>query len=294
MTIRHLKIFLYVIDEGGITNAAQKLYISQPSVSQAVQETEKYYGIRLFDRISKRLYLTESGRYLEGYARHIVSLFNEMEQNILSIEDKGPIRIGASLTVGSTILPELLHAFQDDFGQASVEITIKNTKDIEEALMKNAIDISVVEGAIHTPDLVCKSFMQDEVVLVCGKGHPLYDKPQIDRQELKNEEFILREEGSGTRELFESVMTANDIEWRRKWECADSGGIISAAINSFGIGVISKLLVQPPVREGSLRILQVKDTRFVRNFSIVYHKNKYLSKPLRAFIAICERYKKTV
>lgn len=292
MTIRHLKFFLYVIDEGGISSAAKKLYISQPSVSQAVLELEKHYGIRLFDRISKRLYLTESGRYLESYARHIVSLFSEMEQNIKSSENKGPLRIGASLTVGSAILPDILHRFKEIYKSVSVEITVRNTKEIEEALMKNALDLGVVEGAIHMPDLVCKSFMQDDVVLVCGKAHPLYHKVNIDPQDLQNQEFVLREVGSGTRELFESVMTANNIEWRQKWESADSGGIVSASANGFGIGVISKLLVQLPVIEGSLRILNVKDIRFLRNFSVIHHKNKYLSGPLKGFMNFCETTQK--
>ena len=111
MTIRHLTIFITVADLGSMTAAAKALYISQPTVSQAITELEAHYGIKLFERFSKRIFITQNGSRLLSYARHITSLVNEMEQVIKNQEEIGSMTIGASLTIGECLLPALISTF---------------------------------------------------------------------------------------------------------------------------------------------------------------------------------------
>ena len=292
MTLRHLKIFITVADLGSMTAAAQSLYIAQPTVSQAVSELESYYDVKLFDRLSRRLYITEIGKQLLSYARHITALFDEMEQAMKNPDKSGIIKIGASVTVGIYLLPKLVNEFTNSYPSLQIKTVTKNTKDIESLITKNAIDFGVVEGVVHHPDIVSTAFMDDELVLVCGRSHPLYKAKSISPFDLSKLNFIVREQGSGTRELFESIMAANDIKWQLAWECNDSDGIKSAAINSIGVAVISQRLVENEVKAEELCIVKVDGLDFKRKFSVIYHKNKYLTNTMKASIDLCYSFSK--
>ncbi|MGE5630182.1 MAG: LysR family transcriptional regulator [Caulobacteraceae bacterium] len=287
MTIRHLKVFIMVADYGSVTAAAEALYISQPTVSQAISELESYYGVKLFDRLSRRLYITETGKQLLGYARHITALFDEMEQGFKNLQKGGKLKIGASVTVGTYMLPKLALEFKQSFPDIEIEAVVKNTTDIENLIIKNSIDFGVVEGIVHTPDIVSSAFMEDELVLVCGKNHPLYNKRGISEFDIPKLKFIMREAGSGTRELFESVMASRDIPWQLAWECSISDGIKNAAINGIGVGVISKRLVEKEIESGQLSIIKIDGIDLKRKFGVIYHKNKYLTEIAKAFIEMC-------
>jgi len=292
MTLRHLKIFITVADLGSMTAASEALFIAQPTVSQAVSELENYYGVKLFDRLSRRLYITEIGKQLLSYARHITALFEEIEQAMKNPDKSGIIKIGASVTFGTYLLPKLVNEFANSYPSLQIKAVTKNTKDIESLITKNAIDFGVVEGVVHTPDIVSTAFMDDELVLVCGRSHPLYKAKSISPFDLSKLNFIVREQGSGTRELFESIMATNDIKWQLVWECNGSDGIKSAAINGIGVAVISQRLVENEVKAEELCTIKVDDLDFKRKFSIIYHKNKYLTEAMKAFFDLCYTFSK--
>lgn len=290
MTLRHLKIFITVVDLGSMTAASEALFITQPTVSQAISELENYYGVKLFDRLSRRLYITEMGKKLLSYARHMIVLFDEMEQAMKNPDKNGLIKVGSSITVSTYLLPKLVKVFSDRFPSIRVKAVSKNTKDIESLLIKNDIDFAVVEGAVHTSDIISKAFMDDELVLVCGKGHPLYKAGRISIFELSKFYFIVREQGSGTRELFENTMAAHNIKWQCAWECNGSDSLKSAASNGIGIAVLSKQLVEDEVRAGNLSIIKVDQLDLRRKFCIIYHKNKFLTESMKAFFDLCHTF----
>jgi DNA-binding transcriptional LysR family regulator len=279
-----------VADLGSMTAASEALYIAQPSVSQAIADLENFYGVKLFDRLSKRLYITDSGRKLLSYARHITALSDEMDQAMKNPEQTGLIRIGASVTAGAQFLPELVLEFTAGFPAIQVQAISRNTKDIESMILRNEVDFAVVEGTVRSPDIVAEPLMDDELVLVCGRSHPLYSAESMAPGDLSSVRFIIREPGSGHRELFESVMAAKDIDWSFVWECNGSDSLKNAAIRGIGVGVISKLLVEYELRSGELRVLRAEGVDFKRKFCIIYHKNKYLSESMKAFFQICRRY----
>jgi len=287
MTFRHLKIFITVADYKSMTAASEAMYIAQPTVSQAIAELENHYGIKLFERLSKKLFITEDGKKLLSYARHIIALFEEMELSMKYPEKRGVLKIGASLTVGTDLLPQLVNKFAVTHPDIRVHATIKNTSEIENLIMKNNIDFALVEGIVHNANIVSNSFMDDELVPVCGKSHPLYLTRSISLSELVKFDFVLREQGSGTRELFESLMVANNVSWKLRWECSGSDGIKSAAINGIGIAVISKRLVDTEIKTGELSTIKVDGLDLKRKFSIIYHKNKYITEAMKAFFGLC-------
>ncbi|NCA99472.1 MAG: LysR family transcriptional regulator [Clostridia bacterium] len=287
MTLRHLQIFLAVADASNMTRASEKLFIAQPTVSQAIAELEKHYGVKLFDRLSRRLYLTGAGKVMLGYARHVINLIGEMDQAIEVETATGCLRIGATLTIGTCLLPSYLAAFGQRHPQASVAASIRNTRDIEQLVIRNELDLALVEGSISNPEIMVQPYMVDRLVLVCGTNHPLYNiAGPIPLQALEDQSFIVREQGSGTRELFEHTMALQQVPWKIAWEAINSDAMVQAALNGLGIAVLSGRLIETPLRSGQLRTIQVQDLDLVRSFCLAYHKNKYLTPTMQALIAL--------
>src|SRR5690606_32244771 len=142
---RHLRIFIEVADSGKMSTAAAKLFISQPTVSQAIKELEEHYGGLLFERLSKKLYITEKGQKLLSYARNVVKQFDDMEEVMVQDNYVKKIRIGATNTVGDCILGDVINALRDINSQIEIYSYVNNTKNIEEKLLKSELDIGVVE-----------------------------------------------------------------------------------------------------------------------------------------------------
>ena len=286
MTFRHLKIFIAVVQTGSMSAAARELYIAQPTVSQVIAEIENEYGIRLFERLSRRLYITREGRQLLDYARHIAALFDEMERDLHYASRNRTLRVGATITVGSCVLPALVARFEDENSTDTVEVLVDNTRVIEEKILSSELDFGLVEGDVSEPDLISRPVLEDELVLICAEGHPLSGRKTVCMADLDNEAFVVREPGSGTREQFESELERRGIRIRTKWVCHSADSILEAVAQGQGISVISRRLAEQALPIKKLRILSVQDAEFSRTFNLVYHRNKFLSEPIQAFFRL--------
>lgn len=151
MTLRHMVIFVAVFEQNSITKAADSLYLSQPSVSAAVKELEEHYGIRLFERIGRGICPTEAGKEFYSYAKHIVFLFGELEQKIRDWDKVGTLRIGASITIGTHILPILVRRFQENAPDLRIEVKVNQSAAIERAIFDNRIDLGLIENHPSSP-----------------------------------------------------------------------------------------------------------------------------------------------
>lgn len=287
MTLRHYKIFIAVCDTMNMTSAAEGLFISQSAVSQAIADLEQHYGVRLFERLSKKLYLTQAGKKLLGYARHMIRMNEEAERDMLLQNGHGLIRVGASVTVGTHVLPKLVNRYRELSPDVRVEVIEHNTEKIEHFIRNDQIDIGLVEGEISSSELLQKPFLCDELVLVCGAGHPLWGKGSIVPPELEREDYLVREVGSGTRKTFEDVMATNRLPWKAIWICNNADTIKMAAVEGLGVTVISRRAVKAEAADGRLHPIEVEGLRFLRQFKIVIHKNKYLTEPMRQFMDVC-------
>lgn len=288
MTIRHLKIFIKVADCNSMTMAAQELFISQPTVSQAITDLEKFYGIKLFERLNRRLFLTAKGKQLLSYARHVTALMAEMDQVIQNPDENCLLSIGATLTIGEFLLPKLVNIFLKQYPDMQINATIKNTIEIEKLIMLNEVDFALIEGFRHSSDIIFEPFANDELVLVCSYAHPLSHKNVLTHKEAAEIAFLVREKGSGTRELFENTMSVHEINWHPSWECSGSDILKSAALNGIGVAVISKQLVQHELNEGSLQTITIEGIELKRKFNLAYHKNKYITESMKTFISMCK------
>ena len=286
MTFRHLKIFIAVAQAGSMSAAARELYIAQPTVSQVIAEIENEYGIRLFERLSRRLYITREGRQLLDYARHITALFEEMERDLHYASRNRTLRVGATITEGSCVLPALVARFEAENPSDTVEVLVDNTRVIEEKILSSELDFGLVEGDVTEPDLLSRPVLRDELVLICAEGHPFCSRTRITMADLEGEPFVLREPGSGTREQFEAELEHRGIHVRAKWVCHSADSILEAVARGQGLSVISRRLAEQALPIKKLRILPIQDAELSRTFNLVYHRNKFLSEPIQAFFQL--------
>ena len=287
MTIRHLQIFVAVVDCGKMRAAAERLHISQPSVSQAVRELESYYNIKLFERLSQRIYITETGKKVLPYARHIIDSFETMEGFINDTSAGNVIRVGGSVSVGTRLLPPMIKSLENEVPDVDVCVIVDNTAAIEGKIQRSELDIAVVEGIVRSDELVKKDIYDDELVLVVGPEHELFNHPGIKLKELTKHALISRESGSVERNQFEQFLLEHDIKMKNKWSCSNTETIKKAVLNGEGIAILSRMVIEKEIAAGEVRVLNVENTRMKRKIKLIYHKNKYISQSMKQFIDIC-------
>ncbi len=271
-----------------MTRAASELYMTQPSVSQMIAELEQYYGIRLFERLNRRLYLTQAGERLQSYARHIINLEIQAKRELADLNRGGVLRIGASQTVGAYLLPEIIAQFKKRVDDVEVFSRVENTRLIEQYLMEDKLDFGLLEGMIHFTDLSQETFLDDDLAVVCAPNHPLADTKVIFPETLAPYGFILREEGSGTREIFTTQMRAAGVAWKVAGVYNSTDAIKAAVQNNLGLGILPILAIQQEIMDGTIRLLPVTGLILRRKLNLVYHRQKYFTNAMKAFVTHLE------
>ena len=273
MTIRHLKIFIAVADTGKMSAAAEKLYITQPSVSQAIRELEEHYQTLLFERLSKKLFITEAGKRLYSYARPVVTQFDLIEQNMAQESRIKRLRIGGTITLGGSILSYMVRDLKEACPDLELYSYVNNTRIIEQKLLNMDLDVAIVEGQIKSPDLVAIPMIQDMLVLVCGTDHPFAGRSSIKASDLNDQNFVMRESGSGTRELFEIFIRRHHLHIRTAFEETTPDGIRNAVKINGCLAVISLRLLEKDLKNRQVYVFTSSGHEWNRLFSFVYHKD---------------------
>lgn len=293
MTLRHMKIYTAVFRCSSITRAADELHLAQPSVSFAVKELENYYGIRLFDRIGRRICPTEAGREFYGYASHIVSLFEDMEKQFKNWDAIGTLRVGTSITIGTHILPMLIRRYQQDFPDLKVEAVISKSRDIEQDLLDGRVDIGLIETQPEAPDLLSIPFMKDSLCAIVAPNYPLAQMDTVSLTQLARYPFLMREKGSAGREILDACFSMLQQPVHPAWESASTQAIVRGVAEGLGVAVLPFLLVERDIREQTVRMLPLTRPLWL-NLNIIYHKNKFLTPNMKAFIELCRDYGKAM
>lgn len=291
MTIRHIRIFLAVCECGNnITKAAAKLYMTQPAVTAAIHEIEKEYGVPLFDRISKRLYLTEAGKRFREYAMRIFALFDDMEKDLKEWESSGVLRVGASITIGSQFMPSYVEAFSASHPCADVRVRISPSNLLEKDLIENKLDFALVETPVHEKALTAEAYMEDSLSIICPARAPFRPGQVLSKEEFQQQRFLLRERGSGTREVFDQAIERAGISVCPAWEGMSTTALVNAVLHGLGIAVVPRRMITGPLERGLLYTISVKGLSLKRCFYVVHHKDKLMTKPFQDFIQLCKNY----
>ena len=287
MTLRHIKIFTTVYRCGSVTRAAQELHLAQPSLSVAIRELEAHYGVRLFERTGRKISPTQAANTLYGYASHIVSLFDDMEKQMRNWDALGLLRLGASITIGTHILPGLIRRYQMRMPELQIEAVVERSSEIERLLLDNEIDIALLETQPLSPELLAVPFLRDELRAIVPPGSPLAGQPSVTLQALTKYPFLMREPGSSVRQLLDACFSLMQITVRPVWQSASTQAIVSAVGEGLGVSVLPKMLVERDAREGVVRMLPVEKP-LLRELNVIYHRKKFLTRNMQEFIALCQ------
>ena len=286
MNERQLKIFYEVATRLSMTEAANNLFMTQPAVSQAIKDLEQEFGLNFFDRIGKRLYLTSDGEILFSYARRILNLYDECVKEIKSVKDleSGSLRIGASTTIGIYVLTDIIGKYTKENKNIDVSITIENTNNVANLILENKVDFAYVEGPVHSKEIAVEEFCDDELVIITSVEHPFSMRKTIDIKELEKEKIIMREKGSGTREVFENILIANNLKINRFLELGNTEAIKKSVEANLGVSCISKRAIKDEIKNNKLACVLVDNVKISRKLNIIYHKDKTLSNLFKAFM----------
>lgn len=277
MTIRHLKIFLAVAEAGKMSLAAEQLFISQPSVSQAIRELEEHYGTLLFERLSKKLYITEDGKTLYITAKQLVTQFESLEEGMKKENRREKIRIGGTITLGSGILSKVVRDLKREQPDLDIYSYMNNTQIIEQKLLNMELDVGIVEGRVKSRDLVSIPLINDMLVLACGQNHIFFGRHTLFINELNGHDFVKREPGSGTRELFENFIVRHGLDIHTTFEESTPDSIKNAIQINNCMAVISIRLLEKEIQNQEIHVFTGPHKEWNRYFSFVYHKDKYLT-----------------
>lgn len=292
LTLRQLEIFVAIGETGGTTAAAENISLSQSAVSASLNELENLLGTRLFDRVGKRLMLNDNGRMLLSQARSLLDAAHNIE-NQFSMPGQAAaasLKVGASTTIGNYVMPSLVAGFRGSNPAMRVEVHIGNTSEIAEEVASFKVDIGFIEGPCHQSELTVTPWLTDELVIVSSPGHPLAQKQRskkIALKDLRDVEWLLREPGSGTREVVEQVLLPHLDRLNEGVIFGNAEAIKRAVAADLGISCLSRWVVADLIASRRLVVLDTPLPQLSRRFHLVWHKKKFLSASLERFIEHC-------
>jgi len=256
-----------------MTRTAEALFMTQPSVSQAIAELEEHYQVRLFDRLGKKLFLTTAGSDLLTRASDMLALYENTEETFLSKPRRRCVRIGASATVGSFLLPRLIRIIRQKEPALEIDFVVANTAQIEESLLRAELDLALVEGQLHSSSLRSQVILHDELVLV---AHParLPSRRHYRAKDLESIPFLMREKGSGTAAQAQATLS----QWGISPHIAGTVNSIDAlhrlARAGAGLAFLPRVAVVRDLENGDLAEIRISKNRIERSIRLAHHASK--------------------
>ena len=281
MTIRHLEIFSEVCRKGSVTKAAEVLNMAQPAVSRAIRELEAYYETQLFERMNRKIYVTETGEELRMYANFILGQLEEARTVVRDWENMVKIRLGVNESCGRSVLSDWFAGFTKKHPDIPMSININNSKVIEEMLLYNELDIGLIDRPENTQSFHMKPLMEERMTAVCARD---FDVPEsVSPEELERVPMLMREQGSGLRTHVEQLFMSSGVRPEIKMESISMQSLIEACRNGLGVLFAPRITVSALLESGQLRELEVRTKMERRKYYLVYHKNKYLARSMKIF-----------
>lgn len=285
MTLRHMKVFITVCRARSMTSAAKELYTSQPAVSAVISELEQNYGVKLFDRMSKQLYLTGAGEKMLSYAEHITQLFGEMDQVLRDADAVGTLRVGITLNIGEHFSQSLVQ-LKGKYPGLKTSVIAASTRRVVESVLKNDLDIALVEGHPENPYLVTVPCITDRLVFVCANGHPFAGREDVELEELVKEPMLLLAKGTAARDHFDGMLALHGLSADPAWQCGSSFPCLHGAKHGLGITVLPLLHISSWLSDGRASLFGVKGLEMPYKITAICHKKKHLTQSARDLIEL--------
>ncbi len=291
MTLRQLAVFVAIAQEGTVTRASEAVRLTQSAASMALSDLESGIESPLFDRQGKRLHLNDLGRYLLPQALEILGRAEAFEQAARGELQAVDIRLGSTLTISDYIMPDLIAGFILQKPDAKLHLQVGNTRQIIEAVSQFQLDLGLIEGSCNVPHLQAVPWRTDELAVCTSPSHPLAQKQQhtpLTLEDFQNIEWIVREEGSGTREVFDNVVLNDFPDAKLRLTLGHNEAILKVVAGGIGVGCVSRLAVEPMIATGQLVILNTPFWMLVRPFFLIVHRQKYQGPGMKSFMEYCQ------
>jgi DNA-binding transcriptional LysR family regulator len=289
MDFKQIEAFVYVAKYKSFSKAAEKLLLSQPTISTHINTLEEELNVKLFDRLSKEVVLTEAGQILFPYSVDMMDLRERAHEAIKEFlnDVSGKLRIGSSTIVSEFIVPKIIREFKKEYPKTYFTFDVGNSQTIVQRVFDGVLDLAIVTRKIPKKDLDYKLFIKDKIVLAVYNGHPLYTRDSIFLEEILHEPFIVRDMGSGTRAAVELALKQKGYDFESLNTVATfrtSHSVIQGIKNGLGIGFMSELAINKEVCSNDVKGLVVTDLMVEKDIFLVYNKRKSNKKLLKQFI----------
>jgi DNA-binding transcriptional LysR family regulator len=286
VNLNQLRIFHVTAKAQSFTRAAEALFLTQPGISKHIKELEDYYGTRLFDRLGKKVILTQAGVILFGKTEIIFNIIDQTKVEIDELQglSRGVLNIGASVTIGIYLLPTILGRFRSLYPNIDVHLDIALNRQVIDKVLDSSIDFGFLGAPVDDDRLKLGPFFDDELVLIVPGNHEWAGREAVDPHELIYCPFIYSGRGSGTRSIIEERFDRMGIVLKNTMEFGNTEAVKKAVEAGVGVSIVSKVAVSREEHLGVIRTLGVSEVDFHRTFYFVHRKDKYLSNLDKAFL----------
>ncbi len=293
-TLRQLEVFVAIARLENVSRAAEALSLSQSAASTALAELERQFDCKLFDRMGKVLKLNELGRSLLPMAAALLDRAAEIESILQGKSAFGLLKVGATLTIGNYLATLMIGSFMKQHADCQVQLHVQNTNTVMSQVAMYDLDLGLIEGDCHHPDLEVEPWIEDELTVFCPPQHPLAQHKTASLETLLQENWVLREHGSGTRETFDHALRHHHTQLNVRLVLEHTEAIKRAVESGLGLGCVSRLALKDDIARGNLVALDTPELDLKRQFLFVWHKKKYQTTAVREFLAHCRQLTRDV
>jgi len=285
LNLYHLKTFYTVARHLNYSRAGKELAISQPAVSRQVAALEKSLGMNLFVQRGRQVELTDAGRSLFDYADRIFHLVVRAERTIAEYKDleRGQVFLGAGITIGCRLIPQVLKSFQQMHPHIEVSLLLANSSTIERMVTCGDLDLGFTAGNIVNPTLHMESIFREELLLVISTQHPLA-RPNVTANDLKSEMLLWREKGSAARDIVEQYLVEEGLRFKNQAEVSDSGAIKQLVLEQMGVAFLPHHAVEQELKSGTLCRVEAGQSTIAVYCHIVSVKDMHSYPAVLAFL----------
>ena len=284
-TLHQLKVFEATARHGSFTRAAEEMFLTQPTVSMQVKQLTKAIGLPLFEQVGKRLFLTDAGQELFSTCKEIFQRLDQLEMAVANLKGmkQGKLRL-AVITTTKYFMPRLLGPFCQEYPGIDVSLTVTNHERVLERLANNQDDLYVMSQLPEHVDLKAQAFLENPLVVVAPRTHPLAQEKKISLKRLVEEKFIMREPGSGTRSAFQKLLDEHNLTVKVRLELGSNEAIKQAIAGGLGLSVLSSHTLLLDGSTSELTILDVEGFPIQREWYVAYLAGKQLSVVASTFL----------
>jgi DNA-binding transcriptional LysR family regulator len=260
INLHHLRLFTAVIDNAGFTKAASALRLSQPAISKSLNELERQLHVKLLDRSGRSIKLTDAGRTLYERASELFGIERVAEQELRELRGlkRGVLRIGASTTIATYMLPPVLGRFHTRYPRVRIQTTSTNTRTVLRMLLAFRVDVALVEGPVSHSRVDVRAWREDELVVIAPPDHPLCSRDRVDVATLADQTFLVREPGSGTREVNERALAVHGVRLTHTMRVGGTEAIKQGVAAGLGLAIVSRAAALDQLALRKLVILPVE------------------------------------